>query len=82
MELYMKEYKRVEVEWDDSCSNNGWQCADTAKSHSTAQCRTVSYLVKSSKKSITLVQSLSNTGNISELMAIPRGCIKSIKVLK
>jgi hypothetical protein len=78
----MDDYKLVQIDWEDSCSDNGWVSQQQAKCHRPAQCRTVGFLLRSGKRDMTIMQSTSNTGNVSEIMAIPRGCIKKVTYLK
>lgn len=74
----------VKVEWVDSCSDDGWMNAASprAKEHTVSHCVSVGYLYKKDKEKVCIVQNTSDTGSVGELMAIPRGCIKKITILK
>ena len=73
----------VEVEWIDSCSDDGWMKSDSprAKEHTVSHCTSVGYLFKKAKEKICLVQNTSDTGSVGELMAIPRCAIKKLRII-
>lgn len=67
----------VEVEWIDSASTNGWN-DDFSDGDGLVNCRTAGYLLSKDRVSVKIVQSQSTHGQIAELMAIPRSCVRSI----
>ena len=77
----MKGLKIVEVEWEDSCTEGGWQRKGIAKEHTVSKCKTAGYLLSKNKERVVISQSMSDTGNVAEQIAIPRKCINSIKEL-
>ena len=72
----------VKVVWTDSASSDGWQDEEHGKEHTPSQCMTVGWLLKKTRGHVTLAGSRSDFGNCSQLMAIPRKCIVSIKTLE
>lgn len=76
--------KMVRIEWNDSCSDDGWmrQNSDRAKAHTISHCTSVGFLFKKDKTQICLAQNTSNYGSIGDLMAIPRKCVTRIVELK
>jgi hypothetical protein len=74
--------RMVLVEWRDSCFDEGWKTQKRALRHSTSNCRTIGFLLKNKRDSVTVVESQSDTGHVDAVMAIPRGCITKITRLK
>lgn len=78
----------VIVEWVDSANHSvGWtEVDDLKKSLQLAKIETIGYVVKYSRKGITVVQSVCVGGpgetTVCNGMSIPAGCIKQITVLK
>ncbi len=72
----------VKVEWIDSCCDEGWKSRDVAGRHTCSNCTTVGYLFRKNRTQVSIVQSTSDTGQVSEIMAIPRRCIKKITRLE
>lgn len=74
--------KLVEVEWIDSCHNQGWGSIENHKRESgPATCRTVGYLVESTSKRVVLAQSQSSySGHAGDIMTIPRSCVRKTKI--
>lgn len=71
----------VEVKWVDSALNIGWK-SEYSKETSISQCKTVGYLIKKNKKQLVIAMNINDSGGYSEAMAIPIGCVKSIKKVK
>lgn len=69
----------VEVEWEDSNSHGNWGSKDEYAKLTTAQCRSVGYLLRSDRKEIHLVQSVDTKGKMADSISIPRGCVRRIK---
>jgi hypothetical protein len=72
----------VEVEWVDSSGYSGWQDAEDAQKNIQTECRSSGYLLRKDKKSVSLVQNVSDIGHVDMVMAIPRVAIKSIRILE
>ncbi len=76
----------VEVEWVDAASTNGWQRGDDidreqAVDGGLVECRSTGYLLSKDKRAVRLAQSQTTHGSVSEIQAIPRSCVRSIKKL-
>lgn len=72
--------KIIKINWVDSCTDPGWKHLYNAKEEGcTSQCETVGYLIKSTRKEVTVCQNRSfTTESVGELMTIPKGCIIKI----
>uniref|UniRef100_A0A6M3JJJ6 Putative structural protein n=1 Tax=viral metagenome TaxID=1070528 RepID=A0A6M3JJJ6_9ZZZZ len=70
----------VKVKWVDSNIIHGWQSniddCDVALSDE------VGFLVKENEETIILARGVSQYGLLNSPMAIPKGCIKSIKEMR
>lgn len=73
--------KLVLVDWEDSNVHGGWNSIEHYADCQPSKCRTVGWVAKKDRHSITVVQSLS-ANEVSDGMTIPRGCVKSIKYLE
>ena len=72
----------LRVKWEDSCSNAAWASQEWhEKNASPSACESIGYLVTRNKKQISLAQSISSTGNITDVISIPRQCATSIEVI-
>lgn len=71
----------VLVEWLDTSSNSNWATKEEAKPK-VLTCRTIGFLLERNKKHIAIYATDSESGNISDRVCIPKGCIKSVKRLK
>ena len=74
--------KKVTVIWEDSCTYGRWWEANT--NFKTKECHTSGFLVEKTKKHVIIAGSITfgDKGEIDEfaqVIAIPRGCVKSIK---
>ena len=70
----------VKVNWTDSSIQHGWQ-ADVNECF-VALCDDVGYLVDEDDEKIILARGISNADFLNSPMAIPRGCIRSIKEMR
>ena len=78
----MKRDKVVVIEWEDSYHDSDWMGRGRARYDSrVSKCKTVGYLLKSNLREVTVFQSKSDTGNITDTMSIPKKCIKSLRYL-
>ena len=82
-EVRVKHLRMVEVEWVDSCVNGGWRTRqEYLEAPGVSQCRTVGYLLRSSRQEVIVVQSLNNYGGAADSMTIPRSSVKKIRCLE
>lgn len=74
----------VEIDWVDSAAAGGqWECLDTARDMSLASCHSVGYIVTKTKDRVVIAQNLGRSWqSVMNVTVIPRGCIKSIRVIK
>lgn len=77
----------VEVEWVDSASTNGWhRGGDIEREHAsdggTIMCRSSGYLLSKDRQSVRLAQSQTSHGSVAEIQAIPRSCVRAIRLLR
>ena len=75
-----KEYRRVEVTWVDSNCLHGWQEPEVKTE--IAEVSSLGFLISEEESKLTLAPSVSEYGLIFNPIAIPKGCIKSIKELR
>jgi len=72
-----KKDEPLEILWMDSCSDDSWK---SLEDHGTdVLIKTVGYFLRESKKSVCVVQSLSDLKHATASITIPRGCITSMK---
>lgn len=71
----------VEVSWVDSASTNGWR-GKQEPDDVPCKCRTVGYLLKRTKRTLTVAQNLSEFGSTGEWMQIPAAVVKRVRRLK
>lgn len=78
-----KSIPAVEVEWLDSASREGWTSATTGEVIiDPIKCYTVGYLIHKDRSKVVLIQSLSDSNFVDQILVIPRGMIVSIETLK
>ncbi len=82
--IEMSKERIVRVEWEDSCTDSGWNKRTTYETEaSISQCESVGFILKSNRTQLTLFQSKSHvTKQVTELISIPRKCITKITELK
>lgn len=70
----------VLVKWEDAVSNSQWQPAADAKSMEPHIIHTAGILLKKDEKHVVLaLNNCKETGNVADVMQIPRGMVRSIK---
>ena len=75
----MKEhYPIVEVTWNDAMTSGAWE---PARKQRLCECTTVGMMTHSDKKSITITQNMSDNGNHSDKIGIPRSQVTRIRRL-
>jgi hypothetical protein len=75
---------KIEIQWVDAASDNGWQLLSefTVESTPLNQCFTTGYLLEINDQEVRIVQTISPiAGTGTEAMYIPRGCIIDIKMI-
>jgi hypothetical protein len=74
----------VRVEWVDSCSDEGWFKINSlrAKEPTVSHCTTVGFLLKKDRDKVCIVQNMSDTGSVGDLMAIPRRAVNKLTILR
>ena len=78
----MKKDKRVQVNWCDSTSRGRWVESGIAQGYRAASIRTVGLLVKRTKHEVVVALNIDEDGDVSDVITIPRGCIRSITELR
>lgn len=74
--------KLLKVVWHDACSLNGWSDAQIAAGISVPKAVTVGYCLNRDKRRVVMAATATSDGDVGEVIAIPRGMIKSVKRLK
>jgi len=69
------------VDWIDTTCTSGWRDEDDLKTCKPTKCRTVGHRLKGEKGYIRVALSHSDLGDVSDVKAIPRSCVVSIKKL-
>ena len=70
----------VKVNWTDSSIQHGWQ--GDINECCVALCDDVGYLVDQDDEKIILARGISNAGFFNSPLAIPKGCVISIKEMR
>lgn len=81
---YPKAMPIVEVEWLDSAAKGRWSTPEQyreAIGESPLVCRSAGYLFIKNRVRVGLVQSQNATGDVMDLIDIPRSVVRSIRVL-
>ncbi len=81
MPLSKKKRRLLLVKWDDVSSYTGWIDIDEAKYSKPFQAKMVGWEVHRDKKNLILATGFAGD-ECNGRRVIPRGCIKSVKVLK
>jgi hypothetical protein len=73
----------VLVEWRDCMAVAGWHSQTEARNAQLTTVRSVGFLLKADRHRLVLAQSLGDeTGDVGEVVTIPRGAVSTIKGLK
>ena len=78
----MRKLHLVEVEWEDTSGQSGWDTEENIKKMEPVVCVTVGWQLKSTAKKLVLVSTHSDNKTYSDRNTIPKGCIKSIRRIK
>lgn len=77
----MKKRPLIVVEWDDTCSDTGWE-KETKRSDTAIKSISVGWRLPNSGRDIVLTPMRNEFDNCNDRQIIPRGCIKSIRRLE
>ncbi len=76
----------VEVEWVDSIVRTGWRTTEDYNTSIDARDdvtnRTAGYLYRADKRVVCVVLSQGMTGNICDMMEIPRSTVRSLRIIE
>lgn len=77
------QYDILEIDWEDTCTTQGWCSNRRLKGGKPARCRTVGYLFEETKSYVSVGISIDRRNESwMDTQTIPRGCIKKIKRIK
>ena len=86
MTSMISKFKQVKITWVDICQcDEAWTPESEILDHDVAVCTDVGYIYAKDKYTLWLFTSYSEDENglsVGGITAFPKGCIKSIKVLK
>ena len=74
--------KIVEVSWYDANGRGGWADRQDYESHGPAKIISVGYLLKRTKKFITLVGSQGEGDDVNQAMSIPMPWCSKIRIIR
>ena len=82
----LKELKRVEITWHDAASRSDhvwdeFNALRTQNNDGLVECQTLGYLVRISKRSVTITQTRADNGKLANEWSIPRTSVMRIKIL-
>lgn len=80
-------YKKYKIIFYDPTGDSGWNTADEVKEFTPEECVIEAYVFSKDKNTIRTFASYSKSKDSDEIVfadvnALPRGCIKSMKVIK
>ena len=78
----MKPYKKVEITWLDTVGCMEWVLLEDTLKMKPTETKSVGYLIKSSRDKVIIAATYNSMGSYGDRNVIPRGCIKSVKVLE
>ncbi len=77
-----KKNEILDIEWDDASCHHGWHTEKVLdEDKDVAQCRTVGYFYKETKRSIRLSPAIGG-GDRSDTWTVPKSCIRKIRRVK
>ena len=83
MSLPKREYPLVKVIWDDAASSGGWdKVAIYRERYNLVPIRSAGYMISKSSNHVKLVISMDNIGKVCDGLAIPKSCIRSLRVIR
>lgn len=78
----MKKHHAYVVRWRDSSTLRGWQSIDDPRLDKVAVITSVGWMARQTPKTITLTTSISECGNVTDGITIPREAVTKITKLK
>lgn len=72
----------VEVKWRDARTDGGWKALSAHRATHTIECLTVGRLTKADRREVQVAQSISEVGDLSDTMTIPRGEVIAVRRLR
>lgn len=76
-------FRRVEVLWNDASTKGGWDTVSEYARHSPAQCSSMGYILKRTKKELILVMTKTlDNKDCMQGIAIPAKWIRKVRTLK
>lgn len=75
----VKQLPWVHVTWRDASTWTGWQPVKDADSHMPADCQTIGFLIRYSKKMVSLCHSINEYGKMGDCLTIPREWVQRVK---
>jgi len=78
----MSQPRLVRIDWEDASSDQIWRSVNKLFRAERLQVQSVGFVIRSDKKEMVLAQSLSEVDNMAGTIAIPRGCIRKVRLLR
>jgi hypothetical protein len=78
----MRKRPLLVVEWKDISAYSGWSSEKEAEEYTPLACETTGWKMKGDRKNLRLASTRTETNKYTDIIVIPRGCIKSIQRLK
>lgn len=73
----------VEVEWRDASSHHGWgTLRESRASADTIPCQTTGRLIKRSRSTLTVAQTIGEHGQLAECWSIPTSWVTKVRILR
>ena len=69
------------VAWDDATSASGW-CDPTIRGKQSIGIVSVGWLLRKTKRELTIAQSISTNGRAGDVLTLPRGMIRHVRRLR
>ena len=74
--------KIVECRWTDASTTGGWNDQESYKEHTATECITVGYALVNDSERVVIATTQAEDGSLNGAIAIPKGWIRSIKVIR
>lgn len=78
----MAKHHAYVVKWRDSFTLSGWKSIDDPRHSEVAVITSVGWLIKQTPRTLTLTTSISECGNVTDAIAIPREAVMKMTKLK
>ncbi len=77
----LRKLPKVKVEWCDATADGGWKTFDSMRKEDPVEVTSIGYMIRNDKHRVQVVQSVCSNGKVAESLTIPKGWIKSVKVV-